>query len=73
MLKQGSYKWVQARVAEEMGLRPDSVKTCWIAEVKREMGLTGWRAHNSGQGKGAPPCPAKYRGPIKSAIRKYLG
>lgn len=32
--------------------------TCWIAEVKRNHGLTRGPAHNTGSGKGAPPCPS---------------
>ena len=44
------------------------VKTCWIAEVKRELGLTAKAAWNRGQGKGAPPCPERY----KEAIRRCL-
>ena len=34
-----------------------TVKTCWIAEVKRKYGKTTRRAWNSGTGGGAPPCP----------------
>ena len=45
-----------------------TVKTCWIAEVKRELGLTTRVAWNRGQGRGAPPCPAVY----KEEIRRRL-
>ena len=34
-----------------------TVKTCWIAEVKRELGLTRGHASTWGKGKGEPPCP----------------
>ena len=64
-----TYKRLQACVSEDLGVKPSSVKTCWIAEVKRELGLTGGRASNAGQGKGAPPCPPRYRLAIERRIR----
>ena len=45
-----------------------TVKTCWIAEVKREMGLTTRRAWNSGLGVGAPGCPSD----LKQAIGRCI-
>ena len=45
-----------------------TVRTCWVAEVKRELGLTTRVAWNRGQGRGAPPCPE----PDKEAIRHCL-
>ena len=33
-----TYKQVQNCVAKEFDVKPSSVKTCWIAEVKRELG-----------------------------------
>ena len=44
------------------------VKTCWIAEVKRELGLTTRAAPNRGQGAGAPPCPERYKEPIRRCL-----
>ena len=58
-----TYKQITECVRRQTGR---TVKTCWIAEVKREMGLTTRRAWNQGQGRGAPPCPARY----KDAIRR---
>lgn len=63
-----TYKDVQREAAKVLSVRPNSVKTCWIAEVKRELGITRGAARNSGQGKGAPPCPPKY----KEVIRRIL-
>ena len=45
-----------------------TVRTCWIAEVKRELGLTKRVAWNRGQGRRASPCPEHY----KEAIRYCL-
>ena len=45
-----------------------TVKTCWVAEVKRELGLTTKAAWNRGQGAGAPPCPARYKEAIRQCI-----
>ena len=46
-----------------------TVKTCWIAEVKREMGLTSRKAWNAGMGYGAPPCPPHYKDVIRACIK----
>ena len=35
-----TYKEIQRYVFRELGVQPSSVKTCWIAEVKREFGRT---------------------------------
>ena len=64
-----TYKQIQASVRLSNGI---SVKTCWIAEVKREMGLTRGPAPNRGQGTGAPPCPKDYRVAIKRCILEHL-
>ena len=62
------YEEIQNYVARELDVQPSSVKTCWIAEVKRELGLTQRRASNAGQGRGAPPCPPRYRNTIERCI-----
>ena len=64
-----TYKQLQSCVSEELGVKPSSVKTCWIAQVKRELGLAGQRAPNAVQGKGAPPCPSRYRLVIERCIK----
>jgi len=64
-----TYKQLQNCVSEELGVMPSSVKTCWIAQVKRDLGIAGRRAPNSGQGKGAPPCPSRYRLVIERCIK----
>ena len=50
-----------------------TVKTCWIAEVKRELGLTTKAAWNRGQGAGAAPCPARYKEAIRHCIESGAG
>ena len=60
-----TYKQVAECVRRRTGR---TVKTCWIAEVKCELGMTRGPAHNRGQGIGAPPCPARYREAIRACI-----
>jgi len=62
------YKESQLIASEKTGLKPSSIRTCWIAEVKREKGLTRGHAHNYGKGKGAPPCPKH----IKKVLREII-
>ena len=64
-----TYRQLQDCASEELGVKPSSVKTCWIAQVKRELGLAGQRAPNAGRGKGAPPCPPRYRLVIERCIK----
>jgi len=54
-------------------LSPNSIKTCWIAEVKRSLGFPMRRAWNSGRGQGAPPCPAHIRPVIERVLRESPG
>ena len=63
-----TYTEIQHLVARILGVRPSSVKTCWVAEVKRELGLTRGSAPNTGRGQRAPACPPKY----KEAIWRVL-
>ena len=60
-----TYKQIAECVRRRTGR---TVRTCWIAEVKRELGLTTRTAANRGQGFGATPCPERY----KEAIRHCL-
>ena len=46
-----TYKEIQRYVFRELGVQPSSVKTCWIAEVKREFRRTQGRAPNVGKGR----------------------
>ena len=60
-----SYKQVIECVRRETGR---TVKTCWIAEVKRELGLPTREAWNRGKGKGSPPCPADLKQEIERCL-----
>ena len=60
-----TYKQIAECVRRRTGL---TVKTCWIAEIKRELGLTTRVAWNRGQGVGSPPSPPR----SKEAIRHCL-
>lgn len=50
-----TYKEIMAEAQKISGRK--IYHPCWIAEVKRYYGLTKGPAHNTGTGKGAPPCP----------------
>ena len=53
-------------IMEEVGRRTGrTVKPCWIAEVKNEIGFQTRPAWNRGMGKGSPPCPADLKAEIK--------
>ena len=49
-----------------------TVKTCWVAEVKRELGLTTRVAWNRGQGAGSPSCPPRYKEAIRHCIESTV-
>jgi hypothetical protein len=59
---------IQRQAAVELNVKPSSVKTCWIASAKHELGFTNRLAKNRGQGKGAPACPEKYRKAIQRVL-----
>ena len=63
-----TYREIRECAAQALGVQPGSVKTCRIAEVKRKHGLTKGPAPNSGQGRGAPPCPPRYRAAIMRCL-----
>jgi len=63
-----TYADIRHQVAMILGVRPGSVRECWIADVKRERGEIRGPAPNRGRGRAAPSCPAIYR----QAIRQVL-
>jgi hypothetical protein len=63
-----TYAEIQEKAGSILGVEPATVRSCWVAEVKRERGLTRRRAPNAGEGEGAPPCPDRYR----KAIGRFL-
>ena len=63
-----TYQEIQKKSSEKLGLRPSSIKTCWISEVKREKGLTRGHSHNYGKGIGASPCPEHIKIVLKDII-----
>ena len=67
-----TYKQIQLCASQALGVKPSSVKTCWIAEVKRALDLAGERAPNAGRGNGAPPCPPRYRVAIERCVRNAV-
>lgn len=67
-----TYREIQCEAAVELKVKPSSVKTCWIASGKHELGLTDRFANNRGQGKGAPACPDKYRKAIQRVLLSAL-
>lgn len=63
-----TYRDIQEQVSRNLDISAASVKTCWIAEVKRSHGMTKRIAPNRGNGKGAPPCPQNYWNAIQKAL-----
>ncbi len=65
-----TYKEIQERVRRTDGFTP---KTCWIADIKAQHGLTTREAPNRMDGSGRKhPCPRNKRSAIEAAMR-HLG
>jgi hypothetical protein len=60
-----TYRQIQSLVKAKEGFEP---KTCWIADVKSEMGLTARRAWNRTSNVRSNPCPPGKRDAIRRAI-----
>lgn len=60
-----TYAEIQQWIRDQYGY---TVKTCWIADVKRSLGYPMWRSWNSNGGRPANPCPGAKRAAIKAAI-----
>jgi hypothetical protein len=64
-----TYREIQARVQNEAGF---VVKTCWIAHVLSDHGLTRRTAPNrANQGIRVHPCPPGKRAAIEAALRHF--
>ncbi|RPG31125.1 MAG: hypothetical protein CBB72_012580 [Muricauda sp. TMED12] len=62
-----TYREIQERAKKELGR---TVKTCWIADVKRELGMTSRIAYNrKSSSKVVYPCPD---GAVKQWLLKIL-
>jgi hypothetical protein len=62
-----TYKQIQARVRAQTGRTP---KTCWIAHVKADEGLTTRSAPNRiSASERRHPCPSNMRQPILDVLR----
>ncbi len=48
-----------------------SVKTCWIADVKNQFGLTTKVAHNRKSSQRTHPCPENKKKYIAEALRYF--
>ena len=66
-----TYEQIQREAAQLLGVMPNTVRKCWIAEVKRSLGLTRGPAPNTGKGVGAPPCPSKHKIAITRIINGF--
>lgn len=62
-----TYKDIQREVKNKHGFVP---KTCWIAHIRSDYGLTKHKAHNRIDGsKRKHPCPPDKRPAIEQAMR----
>ena len=68
-----TYKEIQECASQELGIQPSSVKTCCIAKVKREMGLTERSSWNSSPNRDTLRCPPCYFDAIGRCIVARLG
>jgi hypothetical protein len=69
MRRAARYKDIRGWVRTRYGY---SVKTCWIADVMEQNGLSVRRAPNRFEVKHrANPCPVQKREPITEALRHY--
>ena len=64
-----SYEQIREKVLADTGIKIH--KTCYIAEVFRNFGLTTRTSWNSGKGRGSPQCPEKTFKAIEAALRDF--
>jgi|TARA_Y100000310_G_C20285491_1_gene624674 hypothetical protein len=63
-----TYKEIQTEFKKRYG---KTIKTCWIAEIKFEHGLTRGKAPNRLGSKRVYPCPKNYRTKIEDVLRYF--
>ncbi len=63
-----TYKQIQDHVRQRNGYVP---KTCWIADIKSQHGLTTRRAPNRQSNKRVHPCPVNKRADIEATFRHF--
>lgn len=64
-----TYREIQSHVRGQYGFRP---KTCWIAGVKADHGLTRGQAPNRiNEAVREQPCPPAKRAAIEAALRHF--
>ena len=63
-----TYKKVQDEYHEQHGR---TVKSCWIAHIKRDHNATTHRAYNRGPGKVKYPCPPEIYPKLEKIIKKH--
>lgn len=63
-----TYREIQQYVKHKHGI---TVRTCWIADIKEEHGLTRGPAHNRGKSGKSYPCPPRFRPLIEDALRHF--
>jgi len=63
-----TYKQIQAWVKQQYGFVP---KTCWIADVKAQCGLSVRQAPNRQGAERVAPCPPERVEPIRAALRHF--
>ncbi len=64
-----TYREIQLDVRNRYGR---TIKTCWIADVKAQHGLTSRVAHNRlSITERKYPCPSEYRPIIEESLRRF--
>lgn len=62
-----TYKRAQEVYLERHG---KTVKTCWIADIKRKFGTTTHEAWNRQAGEPSNPCPADVRDKLEPILKE---
>ena len=64
-----TYDEIKEKVYSKYGFKIH--RSCYIAEVLRQYGLTRRASWNSGKGRGSPQCPGKQFKAIEEVLREY--
>ena len=61
---------MQAKVASKLGIAPTTVRSAWIVDVMREIGMPVPPFWEGLAGRGATQCPGRYRTVIIEVLRE---
>jgi hypothetical protein len=68
-----SYDQIKNLAAEDAGVAPGTIKTCFVAHVKHALGYPMEAAYNRKNEERSQPCPPRYRPSIAKAVVQVYG